>query len=282
MVSPPMLDPQEIPDGMTSKQYVWDNYGRWIKGKVAERPELYILRGSPFESEPWGQYLIELLGPLDGKTVLDAGCGLGSLSVHASKEGAKVFAIDLLMEIVRAARSIANVNGVRCQFQRANISKLPFIDNSFDIVLGIGILHHLSKPDVITSLEEIHRVLREGGKAVFQEPVENSRTFSFIQNLFPAGNRHFGYYRPSCLSRKAWVAYLAKQEDRDMTNQELSDAGTPFEKVLLTPFGLFIRFDRFIKSMRLIRLLHAIDHYIFILFPFLRRFARGVLVEYQK
>ena len=75
----PITSPEDVPDGMTSKQCVWDNYGRLMKGKVAESPESYVLKGSPFKNEPWGEYFIGLLGSLEGKTVLDAGCGRGGV-----------------------------------------------------------------------------------------------------------------------------------------------------------------------------------------------------------
>jgi 2-polyprenyl-3-methyl-5-hydroxy-6-metoxy-1,4-benzoquinol methylase len=277
-----IINPEEIPDGMTSKQYVWDDFGRWVQHKIAQSPESYVVESFPNESEPWGFYFLESLGPLYGKTVLDIGCGIGRFSVYAAKAGAKVIGIDLQLEVIKAARSIADINGVKCQFQRGNVSKLPLINGSIDIVVGIEILHHLSKPDVITALSEIHRVLREDGKAIFKEPVENSKMFNFMQNLFPAGKKQCSYYRPSCLSSKAWAEYVAKQEDRDMTNKELVEAGATFKRVSLIPFGLLIRLDRFLESRKLRCLLNSIDNYILGFFPFLKRFSRGVLVEYQK
>ncbi len=282
MDSSPVINPENIPDGMTSKQHVWDDFGRWVQYKISRSPESYIIKSFPYESEPWGLSFVEALGSLDEKAVLDLGCGVGHLSVYAAKAGAKVIGIDLQSEVIKAARLIAAINGVECQFQRGNICKLPLIDNSIDIIVGKEILHHLSKPDVITALSEIHRVLRERGKAVFSEPVENSKAFNFIQNLLPAGKKHSSYYRPSCLSSKAWARYQAKHEDRDMTNQELVDAGAAFKGVSLRAFGLLNRLDRFIKSRQLRCLLNSIDHYIFKCFPFLKRFSREVLAEYQK
>lgn len=269
-----MFDPQDIPDGMTLKQCVWDDFGRSIQDKIVDCPESYIVKSFPYENEPWGLSLLQSLGSLDGKTLLDLGCGLGRLSVYAAQAGAKVIGIDIQLEMIRAARLIATINGVKCCFQRGSICTLPVIDTSIDIIVGIDILHHLSRPDVIVTMNEAHRVLREPGKAIFREPVENSKASNFVQNIFPAGKKHSGYYRPSCLSRKAWAIYLAQLDDRDMTNKELEQAGSPFKRVLLTPFGLVDRLDRFVKSRQLILFLNFIDFYIFKLCPSSRRFSR--------
>jgi ubiquinone/menaquinone biosynthesis C-methylase UbiE len=276
------VNAEDVPDGMTSKQCVWDEFGRWSQAKIKGSPETYMVSGFPFSNEPWAQAFTQSINSLNGKSVLDVGCGLGYFSVYAAKAGARVVAIDLQSEMLQAARMVAQINGIDCQFHRANMSRLPFADNSFDIVVGMAILHHLSKPDVLTALKEVHRVLSDGGRAVFMEPVENSMPFNFLQNILPAGRKESGYYRPSRLSTKAWARYLAKVEDRDMTNEELFHAGAPFKEVRLRAFGLLNRLDRFIKSVRLMSLVNSLDHYLFRFCPSLKRFSRDVIVEYEK
>ena len=49
---------------------------------------------------------------------------------------------------------------------------MPFPDDSIDVVFGIAILHHL---DLDLVSREVRRVLKPGGRAIFQEPVRNSR-----------------------------------------------------------------------------------------------------------
>ncbi len=77
------------------------------------------------------------------------------------------------------------VNQVDCRFQQCNVTSLPFESDAYDIVLGLAILHHLSELDVLLALQESCTVLKPGGIAIFLEPVENSKLFDFIQNLFP-------------------------------------------------------------------------------------------------
>jgi 2-polyprenyl-3-methyl-5-hydroxy-6-metoxy-1,4-benzoquinol methylase len=282
MDSPPIINPKDVPDGMTPRQDWWDSHGCWHQGRIAESSESYVIKRFPFENASWGFPFLKSLGSLDGKTVLDLGCGLGYISVYAARAGAKVMATDLRLEMLRAARMIADINGVTYQFYQANISKLPIVGNSVDIAIGMRILHHLSKPDVQTAINEVYRVLRNGGKAVFIEPVENSMVFNFIQNLFPTGRKGSAWYRPSCLCPRAWQRYLAQEDDRDMNRKELVDAGVPFKRVLLTPFGFLNRLDRLVGSNQSKCLLNSIDHFVFQFFPFLKQFSREIMVEYQK
>jgi ubiquinone/menaquinone biosynthesis C-methylase UbiE len=184
--------------------------------------------------------------------------------------------------VIQAARSIAAINGVKCEFQTGNICKLPITSNSIDIIVGIDILHHLSKPDVLTVFDEMHRVLRNGGRAIFVEPVENSRAFNFIQNVFPAGRKYSGYYRPSCLCPTAWAKYCAGHDGRDITSKEFKKWGEAFGQVAVKSFGLLDRIDRFITDARLIRFIRFTDSCIFKFLPFLERYSRQVIVEYKK
>src|SRR4030042_377808 len=108
------------------------------------------------------------------------------------------------------------------------------------------ILHHLSHIDLIKAVQEAYRVLKEDGVAVFSEPVENSRIFDFIQNLFPAGKKGDRYYRPSILQRKAWGKYVETIDDRALTTKELIAAGRLFRTVEKQSYGLLIRLQRLV------------------------------------
>lgn len=150
-------------------------------------------------------------------------------------------------------------------------------------MIGIAILHHLSKADVSKALSEAYRVLNKAGIAIFLEPVENSKLFDFIQNLFPAGKKGgSGDYRPSILQRAAWNDYLRLLIDRDMTNRELILEGKQhFQSVQISPYGFLTRLMGLIgKNHR--QTLYRLDEVIFRILPPLGWLSQTVIVTYRK
>jgi len=100
---------------------------------------------------------------IEGKRILDAGCGMGVFSVVFGKKGAaRVIGIDLSEEGVRRAqRAASHFNLSNVEFREGNILRLPYPDGSFDIVWSWGTLHHTAEP--LKALEELIRVLKNGG-----------------------------------------------------------------------------------------------------------------------
>jgi hypothetical protein len=145
------------------------------------------------------------------------------------------------------------------------------------VVTGIAILHHLSEQDVRKAIGECRRVLGAGGAAHFHEPVENSATFNFLQNLIPIGG---GVPRPSILNRPAWRRYLATLDDRPMTDAELTRAGESFSQVRLRHYGLLVRLERLTGARGRDRLTAA-DQWLFQHVPALKRYGQSVLVTYS-
>jgi SAM-dependent methyltransferase len=69
-----------------------------------------------------------------------------------------------------------------CDFCEMDAHKLDFPDASFDLVFGVAILHHL---DFALAMQEIHRVLRKGGKIVFMEPLRHNPVARIVRWLTP-------------------------------------------------------------------------------------------------
>jgi len=135
---------------------------------------------------------VRWLGNLNGKTVLDYGCGTGWFSIILAKRGAsRVDAVDISGEAIAQAKASAQANAVAniCSFKRASCYDLPFEIETFDVVGGQAILHHLRNKDAAG--RELHRVMRPGARAVFAEPLGNSHAFeSFRQRLPFASHTH--------------------------------------------------------------------------------------------
>ncbi len=265
----------------SKEQKRWDQYGQERMVAMQKNPERFIITNSPYQGIEMHDGLMKYLGSIGGKKVLELGCGHGVFSVFLAKQGAKVAGLDIGPSLIASANMLAGINQVDCEFREASILQLPFEANSFDIVVGMRILHHLSHIDLIKAVQETHRVLKENGIAVFSEPVENSKIFDFIQKLFPAGKKGDRYYRPSVLQRKAWGKYIETLDDRPLTTEELIAAGRLFRTVEKQSYGLLIRLQRLV-GRRFRRALFAIDKVLLGSVHPLRYFCQYVLVQYRK
>jgi ubiquinone/menaquinone biosynthesis C-methylase UbiE len=116
----------------------------------------------PEDIEKLGQEYFDLL---EGHwqthwTVLDAGCGSGRFSRYMAPRVQWIEAVDASWEALQGAkRLLADVPNVRLSC--AALHRLPFPTASFDLVVCLGVLHHI--PDTQGALKELVRVLKPGG-----------------------------------------------------------------------------------------------------------------------
>jgi ubiquinone/menaquinone biosynthesis C-methylase UbiE len=99
-----------------------------------------------------------------GQSVLDVGCGPGWLVQEYSRGRASVVGLDLTRRAVELTRKRLAYQALAARLLQANAECLPFESNAFDLVSCSGVLHHT--PDTRRAVEEIHRVLKPGGKAI--------------------------------------------------------------------------------------------------------------------
>lgn len=124
-----------------------------------------------FNSDP---VLWALLGNVQGKQVLDAGCGTGYLTRQLHDRGAHVTGVDLSAEMI----AIARADHPDLQFRTGSVARLEsFEDASQDAVVANYVL--MDVPDLEGAIEAFHRVLRPGGIAVL----------IFSHPCFPQGRR---------------------------------------------------------------------------------------------
>ncbi|MGA9141756.1 MAG: class I SAM-dependent methyltransferase [Methanocella sp.] len=98
--------------------------------------------------------------------VLDIGTGPGKLPIMIAEDShmLRVTGVDLSSDMVKIAENEARHKGLKnAEFRQGNASELPFRDTEFDLVLTTLSFHHWKQPE--TALDEIYRVLREGGEA---------------------------------------------------------------------------------------------------------------------
>jgi ubiquinone/menaquinone biosynthesis C-methylase UbiE len=110
---------------------------------------------------------LDLARLAEGESVLDVGCGTGTLAVAAKyRVGTlgKVTGIDASPEMIGRAQKKARKKGVEVHFQMAAAERLPFQDAAFDVVLSTVMLHHLPDDARAMCISQIRRVLRPGGR----------------------------------------------------------------------------------------------------------------------
>jgi len=115
---------------------------------------------------PWIMDRIEREAALlQGKHLLEIGCGMGYDSLEFLKRGVRVTATDLTPNAVALTRSHFELEQVRAEEVRvANALALPFPDGTFDAVWANGVLHHTGDSD--RAIQEARRVLKPGGRAI--------------------------------------------------------------------------------------------------------------------
>jgi ubiquinone/menaquinone biosynthesis C-methylase UbiE len=118
-----------------------------------------------------------------GETVLDVGCGTGTLAIAAKRHvgpAGTVHGIDASSEMVARAEKKARRAGTEVVFKQAAAQSLPFPDAQFDAVLTTVMLHHLPRKAREQCAQEMARVLRPGGRVLavdFTAPAQQRRNF---------------------------------------------------------------------------------------------------------
>jgi SAM-dependent methyltransferase len=165
------------------------------------------------------EFAYHQLGDVAGRRVVDFGCGSGANSVLLAGRGAYVWGIDISQDLLRLAQRRLTVSGRDrgATFIAGSAHDMPFPDHSIDVVFGIAILHHL---DLDLVSREVKRVLKPGGRAIFQEPVRNSPVLRFVRSLIP--------YRAPDIS----------PYERPLTDEELRRFAEGFRSVSVRAFGL--------------------------------------------
>ena len=111
--------------------------------------------------------ILDLMGEIAGRDVLDAGCGDGELVCALASRGAEATGVDPDPAMLIAARLRAAKAGVRATFRAGRVEQLPFPDAAFAVVTAVTVLCFV--PDARGAVREMARVLRPGGRLVLGE-----------------------------------------------------------------------------------------------------------------
>lgn len=102
---------------------------------------------------------LKLLGNVDGKRIVDLGCGAGHNAIALARQGAKVIAVDESSDQIADARAACEREGLKVEMHHAPLAELAFIraDTIDAVVSAFGLA---SVEDIDRVFRQVHRVLR--------------------------------------------------------------------------------------------------------------------------
>lgn len=176
------------------------------------------------------EFRIHLLGQMQGKTILDLGCGYGGNAVLLATLGARVTGIDISPKSIELATERAAANGVaeRTNFVCAPIGTSELGNESFDVIWGDNILHHLID-DLDAVMATLVKLVRRGGMLVFSEPVNLNRALRRFRLMLPVNTE-------------------ATPDERPLERQELQILKKHVPRLHVRYFDLFGRLNRLVLT----------------------------------
>ena len=230
---------------------------------------------------PENRRIMQWLGSIKGKKILELGCGLGEASSYLAMKGGNVVATDISAGMLNVASRLALKNGVNIDTVKCDADRLPFEDNQFDIVFCSDLLHHV---DIEITAKEVRRVLTNDGIFVGHEPI--------------AYNPAINIYRKIARDVRTDDEHPLKVQDIKMLRKIFGDFKC--EYTWFTTLIIFLKFyfvDRYNpneirywkqilveyeKLEKLYKPLEKIDNILLRIFPFLKLFCWNVVFIAEK
>jgi SAM-dependent methyltransferase len=188
------------------------------------------------------------------RMVLECGCGVRSDAFMLSGVSRSVTSFDVSSVAIAREHERARTLGLRnASFLIMDGQQLAFRNESFDVICGRGILHHL---DIHRSFSELARALNPDGAALFAEPLGHNPLINLYRRMTPR---------------------LRTVDEHPLRLADLDSAGNYFDEVEVRYFHLSslaaIPFRNLFFFPRLLKLCDLFDQFLFRFFPWSRRFA---------
>ncbi len=222
--------------------------------------------------------IVTLLGDVKGKKVLVYGCGYDVAPIWFARHGAQVDAIDISPKSIDIERAIAERLKLDIKAFVANAHDTLLPDSSYDILYGNAILHHL---DAEKAAQEIYRLLRPGGVAVFRDVQAGNIALRCFRKLTP-------------FWRTLDEHPLTTQSDFKIFKRTFATVRVSIYTLTALPYIFVLRLInaamkrritarwRLTSNVHLCTLCDKIDRLLFHIFPFLKSQAWLCLIELKK
>lgn len=233
------------------------------------------------ERRPWNSYWRTYELPIDywqnansqNMRLLDFGCGPGDNSLRFSRIGFHVTGFDISESNIKNCYTLFEKNKMseRGEFLVSVAEKLPFENETFDVVAGIDILHHV---DIPKAMLEVRRVLKKGGIAVFREPIEVP-FLDWIRN-----SKLVTYFVPNQASLENHIT----EDERKLNSQDFINISAVFPDMKIERSLILSRFDKFIikKSNKNASILEKIDMWLSRIIPGYSKLGGAAVIKLVK
>ena len=194
--------------------------------------------------------------------VLDYGCGVGSSIEKVIKYSPKkIFGIDISEVSIEKAKKRAEKISANVFYQVDNCENTKFSDNTFDIVYGTGILHHLQ---FNRCLDEIFRILKSNGTLIFIEPLGTNPIINLYRKLTPESR---------------------SEDEHPLLEKDIQYIKNKFSELKVNYYGfltlVFFPFYKNPQSSKIYKMLCKLDEFLF-KFKFFKLFAWSILIKEKK
>lgn len=163
-------------DGIFSPLYEDKDVKKYMTGQFTDGAADYTSRYTAYPY--WNQLILNAISKLNidkkkNLSILDIGSGSGNTIVPLLDifPDADIIASDLSIELLVLLKKNIRSKYLNVDLLQLNAEELDFKHETFDMITGGAILHHLINPE--KTIEHIHNILKKGGCAIFFEPFEN-------------------------------------------------------------------------------------------------------------
>ena len=196
------------------------------------------------------------------KIVLDYGCGVGSVTEKIAKlNPLKLYGIDISDVSINKAVKNAKDQGLKVNYLVDNCESTQFESNTFDLIFGSGILHHLN---LQIAIKEINRILKKDGEMVFLEPLGTNPIINFYRKLTP--------------NSRSIDEHPFLEKDFDFLSSLFNSVEVRYYGFLTLVFFLFYKNP---KDSVIFKVLAKLDNYLFKI-KYLNKLAWSVMIIAKK
>lgn len=251
-----------------------------LTGEIDFAPVDGVIHGT--ERRPWNSYWRTYELPIVNYRkltlelkkdvhLLDFGCGPGDNALRFSRAGFKVTGFDICENNIESCKTLFKENNVEGNFLVSVAEELPFPDESFEVVAGIDILHHV---DIVKSIKEVRRVLKEGSIAIFREPIEvpildNFRNSALVKMFIP---------------NKPSLENHITEDERKLNKNDLALIENIFPDITIERSLILSRLDKFVRNRKSNKpsLLERIDYALCKYVPYYKNLGGAAVIILKK